>query len=170
MFFGLLVCCCCHKDGKTIVGSQGHVTAAKTISLLMVWDSAPFEMWKKPLRGVVSSFWDVEARCWGLWCPDRRPHSWGHTGHTGKQPPPLLIHLLPPPSSFFFCPFSRPARRLLFPFSLCPLLPLFFLLLLLFPFFSPSSASKWPSLANFEICSHFFLRDWLSSHNPRFDH
>ena len=27
------VCCCCHK---TIVGSLGHVTASKTISLLMV--------------------------------------------------------------------------------------------------------------------------------------
>ena len=46
MFFGLLVCCSCHKDVKTIIGSQGHVTAAKTISLLMVWDSAPVEMWE----------------------------------------------------------------------------------------------------------------------------
>ena len=35
MFFGLLVCCCCHKDCKTIIGSQGHVTATKSISLLM---------------------------------------------------------------------------------------------------------------------------------------
>ena len=136
---------------------------SRTINLVV--DSLRFcSGWnvRKPImRGVVSSFWDVEARSWGLWCPDRRPHSWGHTGHTGKQPPPLLFHLLPPTpssSSSSFSPFSRPAPHLLFLFSLSPILPLFFLLLLLFPFFSPSLANKGLGLAIFEIRSDFFFK------------